>query len=125
MVHMGVLQTSKNQALLVTDSTKVQDKGTPKGKDLKASNSNPKENHKTSEGASGSKKKNKIDKKICPYCTRVSYLEDQCMKKQIDQLLSLLKHNNISLPQRAKKPDDEPQPKDDESCHALKAILVQ
>ena len=51
---MGVIQSSKDQALLVTDSTKAQAKGRPKGKE-------PKENHKTtSEGASGSKKKKKF-----------------------------------------------------------------
>ena len=35
LVQMGVIQTSKNQALLVIDSTKVQDKRKPKGKDPK------------------------------------------------------------------------------------------
>ena len=44
LVHMRVLHTSKIQALLVTDSTKVQAKGRPIGKDPKASDSNPKEN---------------------------------------------------------------------------------
>ena len=42
LVQMGVIQTSKNQALLVTYSTKAQAKGRPKGKDPKASNSKPK-----------------------------------------------------------------------------------
>ena len=90
------------------DSTNAQDKGRHKGKEHKAFDSNPKENQNTYEGASGSKKKKNIDKNICPYCTRVFHLEDECMKKQIDQLSAVLKHNNISLPQRAKNPDEEP-----------------
>ena len=63
---MGVLNTSKDQALLVTDSTKAQAKGRPKGKDPKSTNFNPKENQKSSEGASSSKKKKKFEKKMCP-----------------------------------------------------------
>ena len=38
---------------------------------------------------------------------------------------SLLKQHNISLPQGAKNHDEEPQTKDDERCHDLKAILTQ
>ena len=47
------------------------------------------------------------------------------MKKHIDQLSALLKQNSISLPQRAKNPDDEPQIEDDERCHALKDRIIQ
>ena len=67
---MGVIQTSKDQALVVTDSTKVKYKGISKGKKPKEDDSNPKENQKTSEEASSSNKKKK-----CPYC----------MKKTLDQ----------------------------------------
>ena len=56
LVQMGVLQTYKNRDLLMLDSTNVQDKGNQKGKEPKASDLNPKESHKSSEGASGSKK---------------------------------------------------------------------
>ena len=84
LVQMGVLHTSKNQALLVTDSTKAQAKGRPKGKEPKASDSKPKENQKTSEGALGSKKKKMFEKKMCPCCMRGFHPEDQCMKKQVD-----------------------------------------
>ena len=44
LIQMGVINTSKYQALLVTESTKVQAKGKSKGKDPKASDSKPKEN---------------------------------------------------------------------------------
>ena len=42
LVQMGVIKTSKDQALLVADSTKVQTKWRPKGKDPKAPYFNPK-----------------------------------------------------------------------------------
>ena len=40
LVHMGVIQTFKNQVPLVTKSTKVKDKGRYKGKDPKLSDLN-------------------------------------------------------------------------------------
>ena len=42
------------------------------------------------------------------------HLEDSCMKKQVDQMTSLLKQNNITLPQRVKNPDEAAQTEDDE-----------
>ena len=53
------------------------------------------------------------------------HLEDSCMKKQVDQLTALLKHNNIALPQRAKKSDVGPHTEDHERCHALNSSLTQ
>ena len=50
-----------------------------------------------------------------PYCMRGIHLEDYCMKKQVDQLTTLLKQNKISLPQREKMSDD-----GHEKCHYLK-----
>ena len=57
---MGVIQTSKNQELLVTDSNNVQEREKHKGKETKNIYSNPKENQQYSNGASGSKKKEEI-----------------------------------------------------------------
>ena len=91
LVQMEVLQTSKNQALLVTDSTKAQDKGIPKGKEPKAYDLKLNENQKTSEGDLGSKKKKKFEKKMCSYCMRGFNPEDSCIKNQVNQLTSLLK----------------------------------
>ena len=67
---MGVIKNSKYQSLLVTNSTKAQAKGKSKEKEPKANDSKPKENQKTFEGASGSKKKKKFEKNMCPYCMR-------------------------------------------------------
>ena len=60
---MGVIKTSKDQALLVTDSTKAQAKGRPKGKEHKTTDLKPKENQNTYEGASGFNKKKRFEKK--------------------------------------------------------------
>ena len=100
LIRMGVIQTSKDQAILVTDSTKVQSKGRPKGKEPKVADSKPKENQETSEGASGFKKKKKFEKKKCPYCMRGFHPKDSCTKKTLDQMKHLCVQNNISLPQR-------------------------
>ena len=90
LIRMGVIKTSKDQALLVTDSSKAQAKGKSKKKEPKAANSKPKHNQQTYEGAFGSKKK-KFENKLCPYCVKGYHLEYHCMKKQIDQLSALLK----------------------------------
>ena len=67
LVQMGVIQTSKNQALFVGDSNNAQARGKHKGKETKNIDSKTKENQKSFDGASGSKKKNKFKKTRCPY----------------------------------------------------------
>ena len=90
LVQMGVLRTSKNLALLVTNSNNTQEIGKHKGKDPKATVSNPKENQKSSNGALHSKKKKKFKKTRCPYCMKGFHPDIYCMKKTIDQLSILL-----------------------------------
>ena len=85
----------------------------------------PKENHRSSDGASGSKKKKKFEKTRCPYCMRGFHPERKCMKKTIDQLSTLLEQKNISLPQGAKESDVGTPTEDHERFHALKAGLPQ
>ena len=92
---MGVIQTSKYQSLLVTDSSKVQAKGKSKKKDPKAADLNPKSNQQSFEGGSGSKKK-KFEKKLCRYCEKGYHLEEHCMSKQLDEMSALLKQQNIA-----------------------------
>ena len=122
LIRMGVIQTSKYQALLVTDSYKVQAKGKSKKKDPKAADSKPKQNQQTSEGAFSSKKKKKFEKKLCPYCEKWYHLEYHFMRKELDEMSTLLKEHNIARP-RAKKLDEEPQTEDTERCHALKETI--
>ena len=87
---MGVIQTSNNQALLVTDSNNAQKKGKHKGKETKNTDLKPKENHKYSNGALVSKKKKKFEKTKFPYCMGGFHPECWCMKNIIDQLSTLL-----------------------------------
>ena len=54
LIQMGILNSSKNQALLARDSVSAQDKGEKKGKDNTSVDSNSKEKHNPSDGASGS-----------------------------------------------------------------------
>ena len=53
---MGVMKTSKDQALLVSDSSKAQEKGKSKKKEPTAADSKPKQNQQASKGAFSSKK---------------------------------------------------------------------
>ena len=89
---MGVIQTSKDQALLVTDSSKAQENGKSKNKDPKAANSKPEQNQQASEGASGSKKK-RFEKNLCLYYEKGYHLEEHCMRKQLDEMSTLLKQH--------------------------------
>ena len=92
-MQMGVIKSFEDQYFLVTNSSKVQEKGKSKKKEPKATDSN----QQTFERASDSKRK----KKKCPYCMRGFHPEDSCMKKTLDQMKALCVQNNISLPQRA------------------------
>ena len=67
---MGVLQTSKKQALMMSDSTNVKAKGKKNGKGPKASYLNPKESKNYSKGDLGSTIKKTFEKTKCPYCMR-------------------------------------------------------
>ena len=121
MIRMGVIKTSKDQALLVTNSSKAHAKAKSKKKEQKETDSKPKQNQQTSQGAFVSKKK-KFEKKLCPYCEKGYHLEEHYMRKQLDEMSTLLKQQNFAPP-RAKKPDQEALTEDAERCHALKETL--
>ena len=87
----------------MTDSNNVQERRKHKGKETKNIDSKPKENQESSDGASGSIKKNKFEKTKCPYYMRGFHPDSQCMKNKINQISTLLEQKNISLPQEAKK----------------------
>ena len=97
LVQMGVLQTSKNQSLSMSNLKNSQ----ARGKDPKKTDLKPKENQRSFDGALGSIK----EKTKCPYCMRGFHPEIQRMKKNLDQLTTLLEHNNISLPQGVEMSD--------------------
>ena len=115
---MRVIKTSKDQNILVSDSSKVQENGKSKKKDPKAADLNHKSNEQSSEGGSGSKKK-KFENNLCRYCEKGYHLEENCIRKQLDEMFVLLKQHNIA-PLRAKNPDEEAPTEDVERCHDLK-----
>ena len=51
LIRMGAIHTSKDQSLLVTNSSKVQAKGKSKKKEPKAADSKPKQNQQTFKGS--------------------------------------------------------------------------
>ena len=108
LIKMGVLNASKNQALLVGDSGKEKSKWKQKGKENKNVDSNSKENHIPSYVASGSKKnKNKkFDKSKWSYCMKGFHPESHCINTIIEKLSKFLEHNNISLPPGTNKYED-------------------
>ena len=81
LIQMGVIETSKDQALLITNSSKAQAKGKSKKNEPKVADSKPKQNQQAFERASGSKKK-KFGTTLCPYCEKGYHLEDHCMRKE-------------------------------------------
>ena len=70
LVQMGVIQTSKNQALFVGDLKNLHARGKHKGKDTKNTNLKPKENQISSNGALGSNKKKKLENTKFTYSMR-------------------------------------------------------
>ena len=73
-MQMGVIKTSKYQALLVTDSSKAQERGKSKKNEPKVADSKPKQNQQTFEGTSGSKKK-KFERSYVPIVKRGTILK--------------------------------------------------
>ena len=78
LIRMGVIQTSKDQDLLVTNSSKEKEKEKSKKKEPKEADLNPKPNQQASERPSNSKKK-KFEKNLCPYYAKGFHLEYHCM----------------------------------------------
>ena len=125
LVQMGVIHTSKNQALLVIDSNNAQVRVKHKGKETKNSDSNPKENQQYFDGALGSKKKKTFEKTRCPYCMREFHTESQSMQNTINELSTLLEKRIIYLPKGSKKSNVVQPTEYHERCHASKSSLTQ
>ena len=56
------------------------------------------------------------------YCEKGYHLEEHCMRKQLDEMSTLLKQHNIA-PARARNPDEGAPTEYVERCHDLKANL--
>ena len=99
LIQMGIIQSSRDQALVVGGPKGENDKGKKRDKSLvKKEQSNE---------PSGSKrsKKNGKGKVLYSYCGRGFHSESSCMRRQIDEMTLLLKKHNIAAPASARKDD--------------------
>ena len=113
LVQMGIIRSSKDQALFVSGPKDLKGKGKNNQKS-KFDAPNTKEKNQQHEEPSGSKKhKNKgnqgKEKVKCSYCGKGFHLEHACMKNNIDEMNSLLERNNINLPESVRKRDHQDQ----------------
>jgi hypothetical protein len=106
LVQMGSIKRSKNQALVATDapkrSGKDKKKGTGKFPELKKERFTQ-----SSENSSEPKgKKKKKERTLCSYCSKGFHPEENCMRKTIDEMAKQLQQHNLTMPENAKKKDD-------------------
>ena len=87
---MGIIRSSRDQALVARGTKVVNDKG-------KQKDESPVEKEQSNE-PSGSKrsKKNGKGKTLCSYCGRGFHPNSSYMRRQIDELNILLKKHNIT-----------------------------
>ena len=100
LIQMGIIRSSRDQALVVGGPKGANDKGKQRDKSpVKKEQSNE---------PSGSKrsKKNGKGKVLCSYCGRGFHSESSCMRRQLDEMALLLKKHNIVAPASARKYDD-------------------
>ena len=115
-IQMGIIRSSRDQALVAREPKVANDKG-------KQKDESPVEKQQ-SNGPSGSKrsKKNGKGKTLCSYCGRGFHLERSCMRRKIDEMDLLLKKHNIIVPASTRKAYQKEETKEyEETCNALKA----
>ena len=102
---MGIIQSSRDQALHVSGPKYLKGKGKQqKNPKTKFEAHKPKVENQQHEEPSGSKK-NKVkghhgkEKFKCSYYGKGIHLEHACMKKKLDEATSLLEINHINLPE--------------------------
>jgi len=105
LVQMGAIKRSKNQALAATDAPKSSGKDKQKGKG-KFSESKKERSAQSSENSSMPKGKKKKERTLCSYCSKGFHPEENCMRKTIDEMAKQLQQHNLTVPENAKKKDD-------------------
>ena len=96
LMNMGLIKSSKPQALVANES-KVQKESDNLDKKQKKKKNKP---HKESESSSSKGETSKKEKPFCAYCKKDGHEEHYCYKKDIDELKNLLKKNHIDFPSR-------------------------
>ena len=88
LVQMGIIRSSKDQALFAEGSKAMNGKG-------KKKNDPPKDNEQSYESSRSRRSKKKGKEKIlCSNCGRGFHSERSCMRRNIDQMDLLLEKNN-------------------------------
>jgi hypothetical protein len=106
LVQMGAINHSKNQALAATDAPNSSEKDKKKGIG-KFPDSKKERFTQYSENSSEPKgNKNKKERKLCSYCSKGFHPEENCMRKTIDEMAKQLQQHNLTMPENAKKKDD-------------------
>ena len=107
LVQIGILISSKYQALFVGGPKASNAKGKQKKEKTKFYPPKQKEKNQQLDEPSGSRKNKQRGKgkTTCSYCARGFHLESSCMKRTIDQMALLLEKNNITLPEGTRKKD--------------------
>jgi len=105
LVQMGVIKHSKNQALVATDAPKRsgRDKKTGKGKFNESKKERPVQ---SSESSYFPKGKNKKEITLCSYYSKDFHPKENCTRKIIDEMAKQLQQHNLTVPENAKKKDD-------------------
>ena len=97
LIQMGIIRSSKDQALVAGGPKVANDKGKKRDKShVKKEWSNDPSSLKRS-------KKNDKGKTLCSYCGMGFHPESSCMRRTIDEMALLLKKHNISAPASARK----------------------
>ena len=119
LIQMGIIQSSRDQALVAGGTKVANDKGKQKD-ESPIEKEHPKE-------PSGSKrsKNNGKGKTLCSYYGRGFHPKGSCMRRAIDEMALLLKIHNITVPSSIRKAEHREETEEhEETCHALKAIFL-
>ena len=105
---MGIIESSKYQALFVGGPKATNGKGNKNNQKTKFDSPNKKEKIQQHDEPSNSRKnknkgrQNKENIK-CSYSRKGFHPKHSCMKKKLDEMTLLLKQKNINLPDRLRK----------------------
>jgi hypothetical protein len=121
LVQMGAIKRSKNQALVTTNAPKSSGKDKKKGMG-KFHESKKERSAQSSDNSSERKGKKKKERTICIYCSKVFHSEENCMRKTIDEMAKQLQQHNLTVPENAKKKDDNRTGGREQDGHDLMAL---
>ena len=103
LVHMGIIISSKDQALYASSPKDKKGKGKKKNQNKFDALKEKEKNQWQEEPFDSKKHKNKgnqgKEKVKCSYCGQGFHPEHACMKKNIDDMTLLLERKNINLPE--------------------------